>query len=262
MFEELGLYYVGPVDGHNLDELVYIFKKLKSMETPKAVLVHIVTEKGKGYHPAFIAPDKMHGLATEGLKPFCAIYSSFHQRGYDQVLYQTRPFLLINVYVILDYGGLRDNEKGVEGDDVAIPLAAVDEKVKVDAPTQELNDGFVEVTRKQGKGKQNGKHQHIDGVQLTKPQPNYFYRVVSNPVNVNDEVSTSQPKGNREATSQPKSNVNNIGNLIDDLVDKTRKNVDVPLMKLAKRLRGILTLFIIFSAGSCDTLIGTHREEQ
>lgn len=166
MFEELGLYYVGPVDGHNLDDLVHIFKKLKSMETPGAVLVHIVTEKGKGYHPAEIAADKMHGvvkfdtqtgkqlkaktktlsytqyfadslvaeaqtddkivaihaamgggtglntfhkhfpercfdvgiaeqhavtfaagLATEGLKPFCAIYSSFLQRGYDQVVH-------------------------------------------------------------------------------------------------------------------------------------------------------------------------------
>lgn len=62
MFEELGLYYVGPVDGHNLDDLVHIFKKLKSMETPGAVLVHIVTEKGKGYHPAEIAADKMHGM--------------------------------------------------------------------------------------------------------------------------------------------------------------------------------------------------------
>nr|QBB78630.1 1-deoxy-D-xylulose-5-phosphate synthase [Artemisia argyi] len=166
MFEELGLYYVGPVDGHNLDDLVHIFKKLKSMEAPGAVLVHIVTEKGKGYHPAEIAADKMHGvvkfdtqtgkqlkaktktlsytqyfadslvaeaqtddkivaihaamgggtglntfqkhfpercfdvgiaeqhavtfaagLATEGLKPFCAIYSSFLQRGYDQVVH-------------------------------------------------------------------------------------------------------------------------------------------------------------------------------
>ncbi|GJU80846.1 probable 1-deoxy-D-xylulose-5-phosphate synthase 2, chloroplastic, partial [Tanacetum coccineum] len=158
MFEELELYYAGTVDGHNLDDLVHIFKKLKSMETPKAVLVHIVTEKGKGYHPTLIAPNKMHGmtcftekghveketlvfvltknthttkqqsndkivaihaavgggtslntfqkhfpercfdvaiaeqhavtfavgLATEGLKPFCAIYSSFLQRGYDQ----------------------------------------------------------------------------------------------------------------------------------------------------------------------------------
>ncbi|GJS15234.1 probable 1-deoxy-D-xylulose-5-phosphate synthase 2, chloroplastic [Tanacetum coccineum] len=166
MFEELGLYYIGPVDGHNLDDLVHIFKKLKSTETPGAVLVHIITEKGKGYHPAEIAADKMHGvvkfdaqtgkqlkaktktlsytqyfadslvaeaqsddnivaihaamgggtglntfqkhfparcfdvgiaeqhavtfaagLATEGLKPFCAIYSSFLQRGYDQVVH-------------------------------------------------------------------------------------------------------------------------------------------------------------------------------
>nr|GEX62497.1 hypothetical protein [Tanacetum cinerariifolium] len=68
--------------------------------------------------------------------------------------------------------------------------------VKVNAPTQELDNGFVEVTSKHEKGKQNGKHRHIDGVRLTKPPPNYFYRVVSKPVNVNDEASTSQPKGN------------------------------------------------------------------
>lgn len=166
LFEELGLYYIGPVDGHNLEDLVYIFQKLKSMPEPGPVLIHIITEKGKGYPPAEIAADKMHGvvkfdpatgkqfksksdtlsytqyfanaliaeanndekvvaihaamgggtglnsfqkhfpsrcfdvgiaeqhavtfaagLATEGLKPFCAIYSSFLQRGYDQVVH-------------------------------------------------------------------------------------------------------------------------------------------------------------------------------
>nr|AKN79613.1 DXS [Gentiana rigescens] len=166
LFEELGLYYIGPVDGHNIDDLVTIFQKVKSMPAPGPVLIHIVTEKGKGYPPAEAAADKMHGvvkfdtktgkqfkkkeptlsytqyfaealikeaevddkivaihaamgggtglnyfqkrfpercfdvgiaeqhavtfaagLASEGLKPFCAIYSSFLQRGYDQVVH-------------------------------------------------------------------------------------------------------------------------------------------------------------------------------
>jgi 1-deoxy-D-xylulose-5-phosphate synthase len=166
LFEELGLYYIGPVDGHNVEDLVSIFEKVKSMPAPGPVLIHIVTEKGKGYPPAEAAADKMHGvvkfdvktgkqhktksatlsytqyfaeslikeaeadekivaihaamgggtglnyfqkifpercfdvgiaeqhavtfaagLATEGLKPFCAIYSSFLQRGYDQVVH-------------------------------------------------------------------------------------------------------------------------------------------------------------------------------
>jgi 1-deoxy-D-xylulose-5-phosphate synthase len=165
LFEELGLYYIGPVDGHNIQDLVAILENVKSMPTPGPVLIHVVTEKGKGYPPAEKAADKLHGvvkfdpatgkqfkpksstlsytqyfaegliaeaerdekivaihaamgggtglnyfqkrfpercfdvgiaeqhavtfaagLATEGLKPFCAIYSSFLQRGYDQVM--------------------------------------------------------------------------------------------------------------------------------------------------------------------------------
>ncbi|XP_058067888.1 probable 1-deoxy-D-xylulose-5-phosphate synthase 2, chloroplastic [Magnolia sinica] len=166
LFEELGLYYIGPVDGHNVEELVYILDKVKATPTSGPVLIHVITEKGKGYAPAEVAADKMHGvvkfdpktgkqmkpktptltytqyfaqsliteaerddsivaihaamgggtglnlfqkqfpdrcfdvgiaeqhavtfaagLATEGLKPFCAIYSSFLQRGYDQVVH-------------------------------------------------------------------------------------------------------------------------------------------------------------------------------
>ncbi|KAA3461656.1 putative 1-deoxy-D-xylulose-5-phosphate synthase, chloroplastic [Gossypium australe] len=166
LFEELGLYYIGPVDGHNIEDLVAMFEKVKAMPAPGPILIHIVTEKGKGYPPAEAAIDKMHGvvnfdmetgkqfksksstlsytqyfaeslikeaeaddkivaihaamgggtglnffqkrfpdrcfdvgiaeqhavtfaagLATEGLKPFCAIYSSFLQRGYDQVVH-------------------------------------------------------------------------------------------------------------------------------------------------------------------------------
>ncbi|KAE9613323.1 hypothetical protein Lal_00027452 [Lupinus albus] len=165
-FEELGLYYIGPVDGHNIEDLVHIFENVKAMPAPGPILIHVVTEKGKGYPPAEAASDKMHGvvkfdppsgqqfkqksstltytqyfaeslikeaeidnkivaihaamgggtglnyfqkrfpdrcfdtgiaeqhavtfaagLAAEGLKPFCAIYSSFLQRGYDQVVH-------------------------------------------------------------------------------------------------------------------------------------------------------------------------------
>jgi 1-deoxy-D-xylulose-5-phosphate synthase len=137
LFEELGFYYVGPIDGHNLDHLVPVLKNVRDMnEGP--ILVHVVTQKGKGYAPAEASADKYHavvkfdvatgtqagitaampsgtgidifnktfpqrtfdvgiaeqhavtfaaGLATEGYKPFCAIYSTFLQRGYDQVVH-------------------------------------------------------------------------------------------------------------------------------------------------------------------------------
>ncbi|CAL9075340.1 unnamed protein product, partial [Musa acuminata var. zebrina] len=184
LFEELGLYYIGPVDGHNVEDLVTIFEKVKSLPAPGPVLIHIVTEKGKGYPPAEAAADKMHGvvkfdprtgkqfkstsstlsytqyfaeslikeaeaddkivaihaamgsgtglnlfqhkfpqrcfdvgiaeqhavtfaagLATEGLKPFCAIYSSFLQRGYDQVVHDV-DLQKIPVRFALDRAGL------------------------------------------------------------------------------------------------------------------------------------------------------------
>ncbi|KAJ0979700.1 hypothetical protein J5N97_015174 [Dioscorea zingiberensis] len=166
LFEELGLYYIGPVDGHNIDDLVTILNEVKSTKTTGPVLIHVVTEKGRGYPYAERAADKYHGvtkfdpatgkqfkgaaptqsytnyfaealiaeaeadkdiiaihaamgggtglnyflrrfpdrcfdvgiaeqhavtfaagLACEGLKPFCAIYSSFLQRAYDQVIH-------------------------------------------------------------------------------------------------------------------------------------------------------------------------------
>jgi 1-deoxy-D-xylulose-5-phosphate synthase len=184
LFEELGLYYIGPVDGHNVEDLVTIFEKVKSMPAPGPVLIHIVTEKGKGYPPAEAAADRMHGvvkfdpvtgrqfkaksptlpytqyfaeslireaeaddkvvaihaamgggtglnhfqkrfpercfdvgiaeqhavtfaagLATEGLKPFCAIYSSFLQRGYDQVVHDV-DLQKLPVRFALDRAGL------------------------------------------------------------------------------------------------------------------------------------------------------------
>jgi len=165
LFEELGFYYVGPVDGHNLDQLIPILENVRdAAEGP--CLVHVVTQKGKGYGPAEAAADKYHGvqkfdvitgeqvksaggppsytnvfagallaeaerdpticaitaampsgtgldkfaqafpersfdvgiaeqhavtfaagLAAQGMRPFCAIYSTFLQRAYDQVVH-------------------------------------------------------------------------------------------------------------------------------------------------------------------------------
>jgi 1-deoxy-D-xylulose-5-phosphate synthase len=165
-FEELGFYYVGPIDGHDLEALVPILQNAREIRD-RPVLVHVVTQKGKGYAPAESAEDKLHavarfdvvtgrqakpaqpappsytrvfadalisqaerdprivavtaampsgtgldlfgkrfpertfdvgiaeqhavtfaaGLAADGMKPFAAIYSTFLQRGYDQVVH-------------------------------------------------------------------------------------------------------------------------------------------------------------------------------
>ncbi len=165
MFEELGFYYVGPIDGHNLDHLIPVLENVRDTRNGP-ILVHVVTKKGKGYAPAEASADKYHGvtkfnvltgeqkksaakapqytkvfadaliaeakkdnrvvaitaampsgtgldafgkafpertfdvgiaeqhgvtfaagLAAEGLKPFAAIYSTFLQRAYDQVVH-------------------------------------------------------------------------------------------------------------------------------------------------------------------------------
>jgi 1-deoxy-D-xylulose-5-phosphate synthase len=165
LFEELGFYYVGPIDGHNLDHLIPVLENVRDAEEGP-ILVHVVTKKGKGYGPAEAAADKYHGvqkfdvvtgaqakappgppqyqnvfgqalsaeaehdpticaitaampsgtgldafakahpdrffdvgiaeqhavtfaagLAAEGMRPFCAIYSTFLQRAYDQVVH-------------------------------------------------------------------------------------------------------------------------------------------------------------------------------
>ena len=62
MFEELGFYYVGPIDGHNMDHLIPVLKNVRDDEADGPVLVHVVTQKGKGYAPAEQAADKYHGV--------------------------------------------------------------------------------------------------------------------------------------------------------------------------------------------------------
>ena len=63
LFEELGFYYVGPIDGHNLDHLLPVLKNVRDMHGGP-VLVHVVTKKGKGYAPAEAADDKYHGVSA------------------------------------------------------------------------------------------------------------------------------------------------------------------------------------------------------
>ena len=60
MFEQLGIKYIGPVDGHDIKKLVHILNKIKRIDEP--VLLHVITKKGKGYEPAEVQPSKFHGV--------------------------------------------------------------------------------------------------------------------------------------------------------------------------------------------------------
>ncbi len=64
LFEELGFYYVGPIDGHNMDHLIPVLENLRDSDLPGPVLLHAVTVKGKGYDPAEKSDDKYHGVGT------------------------------------------------------------------------------------------------------------------------------------------------------------------------------------------------------
>jgi 1-deoxy-D-xylulose-5-phosphate synthase len=184
LFEELGFYYVGPIDGHDLDHLMPVLRNLRDTDHRGPMLLHVVTQKGKGYAPAERSADKFHGvakfnvatgeqskgpsgppsytrvfadalaaeaaadsrivavtaampsgtgldlfakrfpdrtfdvgiaeqhavtfaagMASEGMKPFCAIYSTFLQRAYDQVVHDV-ALQSLPVRFALDRAGL------------------------------------------------------------------------------------------------------------------------------------------------------------
>ncbi len=184
IFEELGLRYYGPIDGHDIPLLIKTFEFLKDQEDP--VLLHILTKKGKGYEPAIAKPDKFHGLgkfaadtgetaaatnptysellgktlakfaesnqnivaitaampsgtglgffqaahperyfdvgiaeehaalfacglATQGLKPFLTIYSTFMQRAYDMIIHDM-ALQNLNVSLCMDRAGLSGDD--------------------------------------------------------------------------------------------------------------------------------------------------------
>ena len=62
LFIELGFYYIGPIDGHNLNHLLPILKNARDHSKKGPVLIHVVTKKGKGYMPAEKSDDKFHGV--------------------------------------------------------------------------------------------------------------------------------------------------------------------------------------------------------
>ena len=62
LFEELGFYYVGPIDGHNIEHLLPVLRNVRDSEEPGPVLIHVVTQKGHGYAPAESSDDKYHGV--------------------------------------------------------------------------------------------------------------------------------------------------------------------------------------------------------
>ena len=61
LFEEMGFYYVGPIDGHNFDHLLPVLRNVRDTQNGP-ILIHVVTQKGKGYEPAEISADKFHGV--------------------------------------------------------------------------------------------------------------------------------------------------------------------------------------------------------
>lgn len=71
MFESMGIYYLGPVDGHDMDKLIKILNVAKRIKGP--VLVHVVTQKGRGYKPAERNPSKFHGIGPFDIKTGCEI---------------------------------------------------------------------------------------------------------------------------------------------------------------------------------------------
>ena len=128
LFESLNFRYFGPIDGHDVEYMAKVLKDLKDIPGPK--ILHCVTKKGKGFQPAEDgSPTQWHapgifnkdtgeivkaeqhavtfsaGMATQGLIPFCNIYSSFMQRAYDQVIHDV-AIQNLDVVFCLDRGGL------------------------------------------------------------------------------------------------------------------------------------------------------------
>ena len=88
LFEELGFYYIGPIDGHDLNALVPILENAKLIED-RPVLIHVVTKKGKGYAPAENSDDKFHGVAKFSVATGVQQKSKSNTKSYQQVFGET-----------------------------------------------------------------------------------------------------------------------------------------------------------------------------
>jgi 1-deoxy-D-xylulose-5-phosphate synthase len=88
VFEELGFTYLGPIDGHNIEDMIVMFQKARHIKGP--VLIHVITEKGKGYPPAVLNPDVFHGIGPfdvatgktlkSGAKTYTQVFGEFMVR--------------------------------------------------------------------------------------------------------------------------------------------------------------------------------------
>src|SRR6201989_3568127 len=86
LFEELGFYYVGPVDGHNLDHLVPVLKNVRDHKDDCPILIHVVTKKGHGYAPAEASADKYHGVGKFDVVTGALAKPKANARSYPAVL--------------------------------------------------------------------------------------------------------------------------------------------------------------------------------
>ena len=89
LFEELGFYYIGPLDGHNLDHLIPILKNVRDAPEPGPYLIHVVTEKGKGYEPAKDSPEKLHATAKFDVKSGAQVKPAIQKTSYTKVFAQS-----------------------------------------------------------------------------------------------------------------------------------------------------------------------------
>ena len=95
LFEELGFYYLGPIDGHNVNELVSVLENIRDNKFDKPIFLHCITKKGKGYEPAESSDDKFHGVEKFDIDTGAALKKS-NQKSYSQVFGDTLTELAEN----------------------------------------------------------------------------------------------------------------------------------------------------------------------
>ena len=95
LFEELGFYYLGPIDGHNVNELVSVLENIKNNKFDKPIFLHCITKKGKGYKPAEKSEDKFHGVEKFDIDTGVSIKKT-NQKSYSQVFGDTLTKLAEN----------------------------------------------------------------------------------------------------------------------------------------------------------------------
>ena len=95
LFEELGFYYLGPIDGHNVNELVSVLENIRDNKFEKPIFLHCITKKGKGYEPAEKSDDKFHGVEKFDIDTGTILKKS-NQKSYSQIFGQTLSKLAEN----------------------------------------------------------------------------------------------------------------------------------------------------------------------